>query len=234
MSLYYEDEYVELHLGDCRAIRGWTRADVLVTDPPYGIRWSGVANYTRGIRSDRRTLGNENPIANDGDLEARDAVLELWGPRRPAIVFGTWSMPRPGGVRHRLVWWKRGQAPGPANAAFMTQDEEIYVLGDGFVKSAPPMRSVIASDEARSVEVQKVGHPTPKPVSLMEALIGRCPPEWVIADPFAGSGSTLVAARNLGRKAIGVEVEERYCELIARRLSQQAFDFSALDGGGAA
>lgn len=222
MSLYYQDDWVTLYHGDCLEQTQWLEADVLVTDPPYGIKWQGI---TTGVNKgyDKHSAG----ITNDHSIEVRDEVLNRWG-IKPAIVFGSWRVDRPANTEHRLIWHKAGQAPGPLNAPFMTQDEEIYILGKGFRSSSPPMRSVIRTDEHRGIEVGKIGHPTPKPIKLMELLIDRCP-EGLIADPFAGSGATLVAARNLGRKVIGVELEEKYCELIAKRLSQQVLDFSNLN-----
>jgi site-specific DNA-methyltransferase (adenine-specific) len=224
MKPYFDDGLVTLYHGDALEVSEWLSADVLVTDPPYGISYASNKGGYKGKGSQTRMA---NVIANDSNPQVRDDVLALWG-LRPAVVFGSWKIAKPLATKHRLIWHKRGQAPGPANAPFMIQDEEIYIWGDGFVSTSPPMRSVITTSEARSVEVAKIGHPTPKPVSLMEILIGRCPP-GVIADPFAGSGATLVAARNLGRKVIGVELEEKYCELIANRLSQQVFDFGSLD-----
>lgn len=228
MKPYYQDEFVTLFHGDCLEVTDWLSADVLVTDPPYGIDWKPKTG-TYGANMKQRGLKQElgQVIANDTSVEIRDSALNLWQDKA-AIVFGSWRMPRPQYTQHRLIWHKSGMPPGPANSAFMSQDEEIYVWGTGFLKSSPPLRSVIRTDEHRPTEVQNIGHPTPKPIGLMELLISRCP-DGVIADPFAGSGATLIAARNLGRKVIGVELEEKYCELIANRLGQGVFQFGDLD-----
>lgn len=216
MSLYYEDEFVQLHHGDCRGIRAWTRAQVLVTDPPYGM------SYQSGRKA-------HLAISGDATTVARDEVLALWGDR-PALVFGTWKQPRPSDVRQLIVWDKRGGAgfSGDLKMPWADITEEIYVRGSGWVGGRVP--AIYSIPTLPSQSAKRPDHPTPKPVGLMEALIEKCPP-GVIADPFAGSGSTLIAARNLGRKVIGVELEEKYCELIVKRLSQQAFDFTALMEG---
>lgn len=231
---YYSDENVVLYHGDCRELTAWLDADVLVTDPPYGIAHvARKGTYTaRGGAASSRTFV-QSAVANDSDTGIRDEALTLWGADRPALLFGTWRVPRPAATTNRLIWHKAGSAPGPARAAFLSNDEEIYVLNSAlFPATSPPERTVLTTYENRHGapgEAHRVGHPTPKPVSLMERLLSRCP-GGVVADPFAGSGSTLVAARNLSRRAIGVELEERYCEVIARRLSQQVLDFEGAAG----
>ena len=224
MKPYYQDDLVTLYHGDCLGVSEWLSADVLVTDPPYGIDYKGIWNYIEGQAN--KTKPVPKPISNDSEVTVRDLVLNAWGDK-PGIAFGSWRVARPPRTEHRLIWHKAGMAPGPVSMAFQLQDEEIYIWGKGFKKTSPPLRSVIRTQEARPIEVSKIGHPTPKPIGLMEILIDRCP-DGVIADPFAGSGATLIAARNLGRTAIGVELEEKSCELIAKRLSQQAFDLEGL------
>ena len=220
MNPYYQDELVTLYLGDCLEVSEWLAADVLVTDPPYGVQWQPMLG-----RYQNKNQTKAPQIVGDNSPALRDAALTMWGPSKPRVVFGSWRAARPEPVDHRLIWHKRGSPPGASCAAFMLQeDEEIYVTGNGFRKSSPPLRSVITTEEHRPTAVMQAQHPTPKPVGLIETLIDRCP-LGVVADPFAGSGSTLIAARNLGRRTIGVEIEERYCELIAKRLDQLTFDF---------
>ncbi|AXN50971.1 methyltransferase [Mycobacterium marinum] len=214
---YYQDDQVTLYLGDSLEITEWLTADVLVTDPPYGIAYKSGRDRPSGLAAS---------IAGDEDTSLRDGVLIAWNPR-PALVFGTWRINRPAATRARLIWDTKGAlGMGDLSIPWKPSDQEIYVIGSGFrghrgsnVISCAPLHSTSTPNRTNARQ-----HPHQKPVSLLERLIDKCPP-GVIADPFAGSGSTLIAARNLGRKAIGVEIEERYCEIVAKRLDQLAFDF---------
>ena len=219
---YYQDDAVTLYHGDCLEVTEWLAADVLVTDPPYGMAYDS-----------RWVKGRQRPIANDRDAAARDSALAQWGDR-PALVFGTWRAPRPAKTKAVIVWDKTdgvGPGMGDLSAPFGTSHEEIYQLGTwkrpaGIPRQGSVIRTAVVMGTPSGL-VATVGHPTPKPVPLMERLVAAVPP-GTIADPFAGSGSTLVAARNLGRAAIGVELEERYCEIAARRLAQDCLDLDSV------
>lgn len=212
---YFEDEFVTLFHGDCLEVTDWLDADVLVTDPPYGMNRSfiGTGHYDL-IR-----------VANDHDTKIRDEALDLWGYEKGFIVFGHWKCERPQKIKHCVIWDKNKMPMGDATSAFSTSHEEIYVGGNTSNWLNKRQQSVIKAKV--QVGNDRPNHPTPKPIGLMEMLVGKTN-NGVVADPFAGSGATLVAARNLGRKAIGVELEEKYCEIIAKRLSQQAFNFEEL------
>ena len=98
------------------------------------------------------------------------------------------------------------------------------MLGKGWGK--PNRLNYITTNEARAGSdglAAVIGHPTPKPLSLMRRLIDACPP-GVVVDPFAGSGSTLRAVKDQGRRAIGIEIEERYCEIAAQRCAQEVLE----------
>lgn len=200
---YYEDDLVQLYHGDCREVTAWLKADVLVTDPPYGIAY-------RSNRTKREVVARS--IANDKDTTVRDAALMAWG-QRPRIIFGSPGVTDLEGVR--LVWHKPGSGMGDLTMPWKPDYEFIYVRGVGFVGN----RDTSVLTYPLRVFRGDLEHPHQKPTDLLERLIAKCPP-GIIADPFAGSGSTLVAAKNLGRRAIGVEFEERYCEVAAKRLTQ--------------
>jgi DNA modification methylase len=154
-------------------------------------------------------------ILNDQTTDTRDEALSLWG-QKPVLVFGSPRLPDPPGEWvDRLVWDKKRL--GMNGGAWRYQHESIYV-SEGFTRTDDSSSSIITA-----FPMQK-DHIHAKPIALMESLVAKAP-AGLITDPFAGSGATLIAARNLGRKAIGVELEEKYCELIANRLREQSFVF---------
>lgn len=222
MSLYYEDDHVTIWHGDCREVLAWLDGDVLVTDPPYGVGFVSGGPRINGFGV--RSVSTATKITGDEDTTARDNVLRSWGPR-PALVFGSWKAPRPPAIAQRLLWIKQNTTPALGGTPWSSADEEIYVLGDGWI--GPRCLNYYVSTEARAGSgglAARIGHPTPTPVALMRWLLERCPP-GVVVDPFMGSGSTLRAAKDLGRKAIGVELDERYCEIAARRMGQEVLAF---------
>lgn len=200
MKPYYQDGLITIYHADNRTWQINGLADVLVTDPPYGMAY--------------KSGWSERSIANDHDTSVRDEVLRSWS--GPALVFGRWSVPRPANVRHVLIWDK-GDWPGMGDLTLPwgPSTEEIYVIGTGFMGQR---RGSIIRDPHRP---QGDDHPNAKPVALMARLLEACRPDWVVLDPFMGGGSTLVAAKVLGRKAIGIEIDEGWCEHAARRCSQE-------------
>lgn len=222
MTPYFADDLVTLYLGDCREVTDWLTADVLVTDPPYGRGWRQGDSNTRRGWSDNRHDG----IAGDEDTTTRDAALAMWGDRA-AVAFGDLMLPPPAGNKLTMVYQKPQQA-GQLGAigGFRRNVEAIYLLGP-WPSGIGGRSSILASNaiEFSMTIAKRYGHPHAKPVDVMETLITACPP-GIIADPFAGAGSTLVAARNLGRRAVGVEIDERYAERAALRLAQGVLELA--------
>jgi site-specific DNA-methyltransferase (adenine-specific) len=216
MSIYYQDDLVTLYHGSSVGddAEPWWLADVLVTDPPYGIAWKKGQNNAAGSNA-------HAGIKNDHDTTVRDAALAIWGDNRPGFVFGSFRAPFPAGVKQTLVWQKPVDAGVVGSTTGYRTDTELIFLTGKHPKRPPSRSSVLTT--SGGVSRYRTEHPHSKPTGILEQLIGWT--SGTIADPFAGSGSTLVAAKALGRKVIGVELEEHYCELIAKRCSQEAFDF---------
>jgi len=210
MTPYYSKDGITIYHGDCREILPTLpKVDLVLTDPPYGI---ALKNGTWS--------GGDYEIAGDESTCLRDEVLGLCVDT-PAAVFGTWKVPRPEGTVQCLIWDKTdGTGPGMGDLGlqFGLSHEEIYLIGN-WPKVAKRRGSVIRTRDGIRALAVSLGHPTPKPLSLVETLLG-CTAARTILDPFMGSGTTLVAAKNLGRRAIGIEIEEKYCEIAVKRLAQ--------------
>lgn len=206
---YYDHAGITIYHGDCREIVPTLgRFDLLLTDPPYGIerflkgfgttRFRGLGCETKGIEWD---------VAPDAEW-----LAELLALARLAVVWGMNNLPLPT-TEHFLVWDKEQTVDNFASAE---------LAWCNLATPAKVFRYAIHKHNQRKAG----GHPTEKPVPLLAWCIGLAGDVQTILDPFAGSGTTGRAAKDLGRKCVLVECEEKYCEIAATRMSQEVLPLS--------
>ena len=200
MKPYYDHAGIVIYHGDCREVLPSLSAKAVISDPPYGVNFRG----------------------NAWDSEIPDWI-GLARIAAPIVAFSTgtltmWDYPRPDWV----LCWARPASNSRSKVGGFSHWSPILVYGAG--KWDVDFLSI----HAMAVGNENLGleHPSPKPEKLMKWLIEGCSESGdVILDPFMGSGTTLRAAKDLGRRAIGIEIEEKYCEIAAKRLSQEVMSF---------
>ncbi len=214
---YYEDSAVKIYHGDCREIIQDViiGIDLIVADPPYGIALE-TAYGLRGRSRLAQCVDYPEITGDKIDFDPQFLIsfgipTILWG----ANYFST-QLPKASGW---LVWDKR--------CGRMQNDQADGELAwTNFVKGVRIFQHEW-NGFRRDSENGEHYHPTQKPVELyLWFLQLRWTPTGTILDPFMGSGTTLRASKDLGRKAIGIEIEERYCEIAARRMAQEVFSFA--------
>ena len=203
--IYYRDDHITIYHGDCREIAPTLEGVVaIVSDPPYGISWdTDYTRFTPGFDVERKVY-----VPVHGDTEPFDPAqwmqykrVILWGANcySQRLPLGTW-----------LIWDKRfanGKAfLADGEAAWMNKGHGLYIYSE---------------TSQGCIRKETIQHPTQKPLGLMRWCIEKVDVGGIILDPFAGSGTTGRAAKDLGRKCILIECEERYCEIAAKRMAQE-------------
>lgn len=216
MKPYYQDDSCTIYHGDSLDVLPTVEADALVTDPPYGV---GLGK-TSGSGGKHGLVRNAYSVYEDSYENYVTTVVPIIQAalsvvRRGAVFIGPHlqEMPKASAIGGVYVPAGAGRHPW----GFKTF---LPVLLYG---TAPNLHRGAQPNTIRSSAVaEKSDHPCPKPLSWMVWLTGLVSlPTETILDPFMGSGTTLRAAKDLGRKAIGIEIEERYCEIAAKRLAQE-------------
>ena len=203
MTPYFQDDYVTIYHGDCREIVPTLgRFDLLLTDPPYGAGYAANPVVGKG-------KAKSNHADSDWDNEAPELSFALRVCNEAIVWGGNYHQLPP--RRRWLAWIKRDAPPSLSN---------MELAWTSFDANARFFDRTIAATNA-----ERIGHPTQKPLALMNWCIGLAGDVQTILDPFAGSGTTGRAAKDLGRKAVLIEREERYCEIAARRMAQGVLDF---------
>lgn len=218
MRPYYEEKGIVIYHGDCREILPTLpKVDLVLTDPPYGIALNTDysrfdSSYVQG-RSYERVAGDRTPL---------DFAF-LFSAGNQCVVWGANNWPQ--------------QLPfDPLSDGWICWDKRTNEIADKILGSPFELAVVLRQRTYKMIRLQHCGvkngdgdnagrfHPTQKPAELMRRTMKFFNGTSVL-DPFMGSGTTLRAAKDLGRKAIGIEIEEKYCEIAANRLRQEVLDF---------
>jgi site-specific DNA-methyltransferase (adenine-specific) len=213
LTPYYEDDSATIYHGDCREILPHLSADVVLTDPPYAVDlpYDEYHDTPEGLAA---IVSDVFPL-----LVAAAPVVAL----TPGVA-NIHAWPRP---RWTLCWRSTNAANSTGYWGF-NEWQPVMVYGtDPYLSNGmgrrPDVVSVASSFDADWHALKANGHPCPKPLGAWKAILLRvCPLEGsTVLDPFMGSGTTLRAAKDLSRQAIGIEMSERYCEVAANRLAQE-------------
>jgi site-specific DNA-methyltransferase (adenine-specific) len=221
MKPYYQDNFVTIYHGDCREVLPLIKGEFqVVTDPPYGISLEPQRERTQAIEGDTRRHAKSLlwfSLPYLFEVMPKDSahfVFSRWSEVWVYSVLSEWLK-----VKSCIVWRKNLFGIGYHTRP---QHEFIFLCHKG--EPVPPERPT--SDVWDVDRVRAPEHSCEKPVSLLTKCLSYYAATQPALDPFMGSGTTLRAAKDLGRKAIGIEIEERYCEVAAGRMAQEVMDFS--------
>jgi site-specific DNA-methyltransferase (adenine-specific) len=229
---YYEQDGITIFHGDCReSLPGLRAPDLLLTDPPYGI--PPGSSFWRENGTTIADYGEEGFNAGVDGWRALVSATEgaYWAEwcRGAETAMGIYAALSPiGWARWReFVLCKTAPAPTP-RPTFMSGFEICAIAHFGrrrwFGGQHPDRWIGLTPNRLGTAQ-----HPTQKPLgAILGLLVPLSEPGGLVLDPFMGSGTTLVAAKQMGRRAIGIEIEERYCEVAAKRLSQGVLDFGGV------
>lgn len=210
MKPYYQHAGITIYHGDCWEILPCLSGDLTLTDPPYGIGESSRKNDSRGNRALPRDYG-----FYDWDREpaSQEAIRATVSASQYAVIWGGNFFGLPATTKW-LVWDK-------LNSGDFADCELAWTNLPGAIRIFRHMWNGMLRDSEKGPR----WHPTQKPIALMKWCLSFAPSARKVIDPFCGSGSSLIAAKDTGREAIGIEIEEKYCEIAAKRLSQEVLSF---------
>ena len=212
MKPYFENDNGVIYHGDCFDIMPQLDAvDLVVTDPPYGERIDRKGKkYGDATHTSRKPVN----IGWDDNIPDGKYFHEMFRVSKNQIVFGAnyfWGYFR--ATRCFIIWDKRGSLPSVPFA-------DVEFIWTSFDKMCRKY-TVVNHGFVRDSNEPKTGHPTQKPLMLLKSMLSDFSQATdTILDPFMGSGTTLLAAQQLGRKFIGIEINEDYCKIAKQRLVQ--------------